>query len=89
MAHGVRRMLVSTNYNDEHPIRIHGMLVRSEEKGRGILKILVYAAVILTVVLSIWHFAETPLEVPALKTDPRIACIPLRRSFVWEANIVI
>ena len=38
----------------------YGMLVRSEEKGRGILKILVYAAVILTVVLSIWQFAETP-----------------------------
>jgi hypothetical protein len=50
------------------------MLVRSEEKGRGILEILVYAAVTLSVVFSIWQFAETPMKVPAPGTDPCIAC---------------
>ena len=50
------------------------MLARSEEKGRGILEILVYAAVILSVVFSIWQFAETPLTVPAPGTDPCVAC---------------
>jgi hypothetical protein len=33
------------------------MLVRSEEKGRGILEILVYAAFTFSVVLSICQFA--------------------------------
>jgi len=50
------------------------MLVRSEEKVRGILEILVYAAVILSVVFSIWQFAEIPLEVPAPGTHPCVAC---------------
>ena len=52
----------------------YSMLVRSEEKGRGILEILVYAAIILSVVFSIWQFAETPLKVPAPGTDPCVAC---------------
>jgi hypothetical protein len=52
----------------------YGMLVRSEEKGRGILEILVYAAVILSVVFSIWQFAETPLKVPAPGATRCVAC---------------
>jgi len=50
------------------------MLVRSKERGRGILEILVFAAVILSIVFSIWQFAETPLKIPALGTDPCVAC---------------
>ncbi len=38
----------------------YALLVRSEEKGRGVLEILVYAVFILGVVLSIWQFAQTP-----------------------------
>jgi hypothetical protein len=34
------------------------MLVRSEEKGRGILEVLVYAVFALSVVLSICQFAS-------------------------------
>jgi hypothetical protein len=52
----------------------YGMLVRSEEKGRDILEILVYTAVILSVVFSIWQVAETPLKVPAPGADPCVAC---------------
>jgi hypothetical protein len=38
----------------------YALLVRSEEKGRAVLEILVYAVFILGVVLSIWQFAQTP-----------------------------
>jgi len=38
----------------------YALLVRSEEKGRGVLEILVYAVFILGVVLSIWQFVQTP-----------------------------
>ena len=43
----------------------YALLVRSEEKGRGLLEILVYATFFLSVVLSIWQFAETPLKISA------------------------
>jgi hypothetical protein len=52
----------------------YGLLVRSEEKGRGVLEIVVYAASILSVVFSIWQFAQTPLAVPAPGTKPCVAC---------------
>jgi hypothetical protein len=59
----------------------YGMLARSEEKGRGILEILVYAAVILSVVFSIWQVAETPLTVPAPGADPCVACHTTKTQF--------
>ena len=52
----------------------YGMLVRSEEKGRGILEILVYAVFALSVVLSICQFAEVPVNTSALKLEPCVAC---------------
>ena len=42
----------------------YALLVRSEEKGRGALEILVYALFFFFVVSSIWQFAQTPLEIP-------------------------
>jgi hypothetical protein len=69
----------STGINQNHtmnnqPESTYGMLVHSEEKGRGLLEILVFAAVILSIVFSIWQFAETPLKIPAPGTDPCVAC---------------
>jgi hypothetical protein len=59
----------------------YGMLVRSEEKGRGILEILVFAAVILSVLVSIWQFAETPLKISAPEADPCVACHTSKTQF--------
>ena len=52
----------------------YGMLVRSEEKGRGILEILVYAVFTLSVALSICQFAAMPVDSAALKLEPCVAC---------------
>jgi hypothetical protein len=52
----------------------YSLLVRSEEKGRGMLEILVYAAFFLSVVLSILQFAGTSLKLPAPGADPYVAC---------------
>ncbi len=38
------------------------LLLRSEEKGRGGLETLVYAVFLLSVVLSIWQFAQSPIK---------------------------
>ena len=50
------------------------LLARSEEKGRGVLDILVYAVFILGVVFSIWQFAQTPMEISAPGPEPCVAC---------------
>lgn len=52
----------------------YGMLIRSEEKGRGILEILVYAVFALSTVLSICQFAEVPVKISAPKPEPCVAC---------------
>jgi len=52
----------------------YALVVRSEEKGRGVLENAVYAAFILSVVFSILQFALTPVTVPAPGTKPCVAC---------------
>jgi hypothetical protein len=43
----------------------YALLVRSEEKGRTALGTVVYTLLFLSVVLSIWQFAQQPVNVPA------------------------
>jgi len=52
----------------------YALLVRSEEKGRGLLEALVYALFILGVVLSILQFAQTPVKISAPGLEPCVAC---------------
>jgi len=52
----------------------YALLVRSEEKSRGVFEIVVYVAFILSVVFSILQFAQTPVTAPAPGTKPCVAC---------------
>jgi hypothetical protein len=52
----------------------YALLVRSEEKGRGVLEILVYAVFVLGVVLSICQFAQAPVKISAPRLEPCVAC---------------
>jgi hypothetical protein len=52
----------------------YALLVRSEEKGRGLLEALVYALFILGVALSILQFAQTPVKISAPGLEPRVTC---------------
>ena len=52
----------------------YALLVRSEEKGRGVLEILVYAVFFLAVVLSIGQFAQTPVKIAEPGREPCVAC---------------
>ena len=45
------------------------LLVQSEEKSRNILEIAIYGLVSLSVMLSIWQFAEQPLQTTRKTTD--------------------
>jgi hypothetical protein len=50
------------------------MLVRSQEKGRTVLEILIFVLCIFSAVVMIWQFARTPLESSASDVGPCIAC---------------
>ena len=50
------------------------LLMRSQEKGRTVLEILVFVLWIFSVVVVIWQFAQTPLETSAPGVAPCIAC---------------
>jgi hypothetical protein len=50
------------------------LIVRSEEKGRGLLELAVYAAFLLSVVFTIYQFAQTPLTTSAPESKPCVAC---------------
>jgi hypothetical protein len=43
----------------------YALLVRSEEKGRTLLEVVLYAFFILSAVASIWQFADQPVNIPA------------------------
>jgi hypothetical protein len=44
----------------------YALLIRSEEKGRGVLEAVVYVALVLSAVLLIWEFAQSPVKIQAV-----------------------
>ncbi|MDP9253833.1 MAG: hypothetical protein M3O66_02650 [Verrucomicrobiota bacterium] len=42
----------------------YGLLVRSDEKGRSAIELIVYALLIWSAVFSIWQFAQQPITLP-------------------------
>jgi len=49
------------------------LLIQSEEKSRNILETAIYGLVALSVILTIWQFAEQPLEIGKATIDQRVA----------------
>ncbi len=49
------------------------LLMQSEEKGRNILETAIYALVALSVIATIWQFAEQPLQIGQATMDRRVA----------------
>jgi hypothetical protein len=48
----------------------YALLVRSQEKGRGVLEAVLYIAFILSAVLLIWEFAQSPIKIRAAGFEP-------------------
>lgn len=48
---------------------MYALLIRSEEKGRGVLEAGLYVAFILSAVLVIWGFAQSPVRIQAVGLD--------------------
>lgn len=55
----------------------YALLVRSEEKSRGVLEIVLYALFIFSAVVPLWQFAQQPVKVPAAGLQPAhcVACM--------------
>ncbi len=47
----------------------YALLVRSQEKGRGVLEAVLYVAFVLSAVLVIWGFAQSPVRIQAVGLD--------------------
>ena len=48
-----------------HEESTYALLVRSEEINRGVLEIVLYASIALCALVSIWQFAQQPVELSA------------------------
>ena len=47
------------------------LLMQSEEKSRNILEMAIYGLVALSVIVTIWQFAEQPLQIGQATLDRR------------------
>jgi hypothetical protein len=52
----------------------YALLVRSEEKSRGVLEIILYALFIFSALVPLWQFAQQPVKVPAAGLQP-VRCV--------------
>jgi hypothetical protein len=82
LARALHKQLVSINPNLMQNFEsTYALLVRSEEKKRNVLEILVYSLFILSAVFSIWQFAHQTLAFPIGKVANAAVCeIDAQRS---------
>ena len=51
----------------------YALLVRSEEKGRGVLEAIIHVAFTLSALLVIWQFVQSPINIEAVGLERRSA----------------
>ena len=66
---------------------IYGLLVRSEEKGRGVMETAVYALCILCAVLVIWQFIGQPAPRSYETLLSPAEAVPVMSQHAVEANL--
>jgi len=60
----------------------YALLVRSEEKGRGVLEAVLYVAFILSAVLLIWEFAMSPVRIEAVGLEQAVVSQAARTQVI-------
>jgi len=60
MGSGNQKLLMKNQFESTY-----ALIVRSEEKSRSVLEVVLYAFFILSAVLSILQFAQNPVKIPA------------------------
>jgi hypothetical protein len=62
----------------------YALLVRSEEKGRGVLEAVLYVAFFLSAVLLIWEFAQSPVNIRAAGFEHRAVAEAAKTQAISE-----
>ncbi|MDB6147769.1 MAG: hypothetical protein JWO45_1433 [Spartobacteria bacterium] len=62
----------------------YALLVRSEEKSRGVLECVAYSAFILSAIFAILQFVNHPVKIPAAGIEPCVACTLETRAIISE-----
>jgi hypothetical protein len=78
-----RRLKIMNNETES----IYGLLVHSEEKGRGIVETAVYATCILSVVAAIFQFVWQPTPDPFAGFDSSAQPVPVVSHHTVEAAL--
>ena len=60
----------------------YALLVRSEEKGRGVLEAVLYVAFILSAVLLIWEFAVSPVRIEPVGLEQAVVSQAARTQVI-------
>jgi len=63
----------------------YALIVRSEEKSRTVLETVLYAIFVLSVIVGIWQFAQTPVKVSAPGLEPCVVCQVLAKQSPAES----
>ena len=63
----------------------YALLVRSREKGRGVLETVLYVAFILSAVLAIWGFAQSPVRIQAVELDRGVVSEAARAQAISQS----
>lgn len=63
----------------------YALLVRSQEKGRGLLEAMLYVAFILSAVLVIWEFAQSPISIQAVGLERGTASQSARTQVIAQS----
>jgi hypothetical protein len=66
---------------------IYGLLVHSEEKGRGMMEAVVYALCILSAVVAIWQFIGQPAPVSYETLVSPAQPVPVMSHHAVQANV--
>ena len=61
----IRLIAIPTHPMDDQFESTYALLVRSEEKSRSALEMVIYFLCILGPVIAIWQFAQQPVNIPA------------------------
>ncbi len=53
-----------------HEESTYALIIRSEERNRSLLEVVLYAFFILSAIVSFWQFAHQPVSIPAAGLSP-------------------
>ena len=73
----------TTDQPEEHE-STYALLIRSEEKSRNLVEMVIYPLLILGPLIAIWQFTQQPVNIPIVGRKTRIISDASAQSRVWR-----